>query len=92
MAAVITAIGAVIVTIFTWLQGRDYGKTVRDMIAPVNTALQQTSASMTETKSLFDRFMDRQSGELSRLANEQATALRMLERLDVRTSKIDGLL
>lgn len=91
LAAVITAGGAVLVTIFNYLGSRAYGSTVKDMIGPVHSALSLSSTSMSETKSLVDRFMDRQASDFARITSDQGNTNRLLENLDERARRIETM-
>jgi hypothetical protein len=88
IAAIITAAGAIIITLFTYLQGRDFLNAMKTMVQPIQQAMSNAATGMAENNRLFARFAERQAEEISRLAAEQGASLRMLERLDERTSRL----
>jgi hypothetical protein len=92
IGAVLAALGAIAVTVFNWLTSRDYGTTVRDMVAPTNLAITQSATGLSETNGLMRTLLEQYGGSLERLMSEQARCNRLLERLDERTAKLDDLL
>ncbi|WP_141776151.1 hypothetical protein [Phycicoccus sp. SLBN-51] len=91
IASILAAAGAIVVTVFNWLTSKDYGKTVEMMLQPTNSALSQASQGMKETAGLMRQLMEQQGNSLQTLDRRQVESIRLLERLDERTRKLDDL-
>ena len=82
--AVIAATGAVVVTVFNYLTSRDFGKTVKDMLGPINTYATQSASGLVQTNALFNTFMAEQRQGMGNLTTEVSSTYRVINAVDQR--------
>jgi hypothetical protein len=84
VVALITAGGAILITIFTYKTSKDYGETVRKFIEPVNQSLGGTTTALAQTQTLLGTLVTKQDDSIRDMAKQVRGLRRTVERMESR--------